>query len=59
MRDVNHKNVFFLFILSVVNLVVYFVFRSKSYFDFLQWNLFLAWIPLVLSNLVRKSISIE
>jgi uncharacterized membrane protein len=53
LKDLNHKNLYiFLVTLSLVNVVVYITCRNKSYFDFLNWNLFLAWIPLVLSNLM-------
>lgn len=53
MRDLNHKKLYFFFaILSSITVAVYVVCRSKTYFDFLIWNLFLAWIPFVLSSLV-------
>jgi uncharacterized membrane protein len=39
----------FLTALSFICVCVYFVFRNKTYFDFLLWNLFLAWIPYLLS----------
>ncbi|KRF06544.1 hypothetical protein ASG89_18995 [Paenibacillus sp. Soil766] len=53
MKNLNHKNLFiFLVTLSLINVVVYIICRNKTYFDFLNWNLFLAWIPLVLSSLV-------
>ncbi|WP_436245276.1 DUF1361 domain-containing protein [Paenibacillus sp. LjRoot56] len=53
MKDLNHKNLYiFLITLSLVNVVVYITCKNKSYFDFLNWNLILAWIPLVLSNLM-------
>lgn len=45
------KLLFFLGILTVLNVVIYIGFRNKTYFDFLNWNLFLAWIPLLISGL--------
>jgi uncharacterized membrane protein len=39
----------YLIALSCICIGVYFIFRNETYFDFLLWNLFLAWIPYALS----------
>lgn len=53
MKDLSQRKLFiFLVILSVIDVVVYYLHRSNTYFDFLNWNLFLAWIPFVMSSLV-------
>ncbi|MFC9776628.1 DUF1361 domain-containing protein [Paenibacillus chitinolyticus] len=43
------KSAAFLAALSALTLLVYSIFRNKTYFDFLTWNLFLAWVPFVFS----------
>ncbi|OAS15077.1 DUF1361 domain-containing protein [Paenibacillus oryzisoli] len=53
MKELNDRNLFILLvILTTVNVVVYMICRNKTYFDFLIWNVFLAWIPFVLSSLI-------
>ncbi|TXK72782.1 DUF1361 domain-containing protein [Paenibacillus sp. N3.4] len=38
-----------LVVLSVATVCIFLLFRNKTYYDFLLWNLFLAWIPYVIS----------
>lgn len=41
-------------LLSLICTALYYAFRNKTYFDFLLWNLFLAWIPLLLAVVVAE-----
>ncbi|SEF46763.1 DUF1361 domain-containing protein [Paenibacillus sp. UNC499MF] len=45
----------FLAALSALTLLVYSVFRNKTYYDFLTWNLFLAWVPFVFSFIAYET----
>lgn len=52
MKELIPKRLYiFLAILSLLDAAVYIGFRNKTYFDFLFWNLYLAWIPLIASSL--------
>lgn len=39
----------FLILLSLSTVGVYYLFKNQTYFEFLIWNLFLAWIPYILA----------
>lgn len=45
----NARMLLFLAGLTTVTVTIYFLFRNKTYYDFLLWNLLLAWIPLAVS----------
>ncbi|MCY9667447.1 DUF1361 domain-containing protein [Paenibacillus alginolyticus] len=43
----------FLILLSLSTVGVYFLFKNQTYFAFLIWNLFLAWIPYILAVIAQ------
>ena len=50
MKTLNHWYLhLFLILLSLSTIGVYFLFKNQTYFEFLIWNLFLAWIPYILA----------
>lgn len=50
MKTLNHWYLhLFLILLSLSTVGVYFLFKNQTYFEFLIWNLFLAWIPYILA----------
>jgi uncharacterized membrane protein len=55
MKDFKSKQLYaFLGILTLLNIAVYAAFRKNTYYDFLLWNMFLAWIPPVLAGLAER-----
>ncbi|MBD0384460.1 DUF1361 domain-containing protein [Paenibacillus sedimenti] len=55
MKALNHFYLTLLLsVLSIICIGVYFLFRKQTYFDFLLWNLFLAWIPYSISILAHS-----
>ncbi|MGO4271135.1 DUF1361 domain-containing protein [Paenibacillus sp. TAF58] len=54
MKTLNHWYLhLFLILLSLSTVGVYFLFKNQTYFEFLIWNLFLAWIPYILAVLAH------
>ncbi|TDF99185.1 DUF1361 domain-containing protein [Paenibacillus piri] len=53
MKELQHtKLTLFLVVLTLLNVIVYAIFRNKTYLDFLIWNLFLSWLPFIFSGSV-------
>ncbi|WP_261302024.1 DUF1361 domain-containing protein [Paenibacillus andongensis] len=54
MKTLNHWYLhLFLILLSLSTVGIYFLFKNQTYFEFLVWNLFLAWIPYILAVLAH------